>query len=238
MGQEMGSQLGKVLDVGIYEFPEKAKIVKIKVLIDINLPIRAGMYIGNDDDGINWVDFRFENLPMFCFGCGLIGHNVEHCRNQPIPLEGGINPRGAWLRTKNYGRRVIERKEKTFSSNPLKSISGGPYSPIPKGLIDQMAAMKLRKSSSPNFHQATYQTHQQHVNTKFSSGPQDNLQMATQQQHHLLVTPHQQRNSNSTGQKFTKRKLDSKEGFEAAAGKDLLQDTLLAGLENKASQQP
>lgn len=53
MGQEMGSQLGQVLDVGIYEYLKKARIVKIKIMFDINQPIRAGMYIGNDQDGIN-----------------------------------------------------------------------------------------------------------------------------------------------------------------------------------------
>jgi hypothetical protein len=67
MGKEIGSQIGQVLDVGIYDFPENARIVKVKLLFDISSPIRAGLYIGNDVDGINWVDFRYENLPMFCF---------------------------------------------------------------------------------------------------------------------------------------------------------------------------
>jgi len=66
----MGAQIGTVQDVGINVFPENAKIVKVKK------PIRAVMFIGNDEDGINWVDFRFENFPMFCFGYGLFGHNA------------------------------------------------------------------------------------------------------------------------------------------------------------------
>jgi hypothetical protein len=49
------------------------------------------MYIGNDNDGITWVDFRYENLPMFCFGCGLVGHMIENCRNSPIAAEGVTN---------------------------------------------------------------------------------------------------------------------------------------------------
>lgn len=92
-----------------YEFPENAKIIKVKILFKICNPIRAG---------INWVDFRFENLPMFCFGCGLIGHNQDNCINTPIPIEGGTNPRGTWLRSRSYGRRIYERQEKTFRSIP------------------------------------------------------------------------------------------------------------------------
>lgn len=61
----MGAQLGAVLDVGLYEFPKNAKIVKVKILFNVNNPIRAGMYIGNNQDGISWVDFRYQNLPMW-----------------------------------------------------------------------------------------------------------------------------------------------------------------------------
>jgi hypothetical protein len=108
------------------------------------------MFIGNDNDGITWVDFHFENLPMFCFGCGLVGHNIDNCKNHHLPFEGGTNPGGAWLRSKNYGRRIIERPDKTFCSNPIRSLSGGQFSPIPKGLIEKMAAMKLHKQGANN----------------------------------------------------------------------------------------
>lgn len=145
MGQELGSQLGTVLDVGLYEFPEKAKTVKVKISFNIQNPIRAGMFIGNDNDGITWIDFRFKNLPMFCFGCGLVGHNLDVCKNPPLQYEGGTNPRGVWLRTKIFGRRMVERAEKTFSSNPLKSLYAGQFSPIPKGLMDKMGSMSISK---------------------------------------------------------------------------------------------
>jgi hypothetical protein len=51
----------------VYEFHDKASIVKIKILFDIRSPIREGMFIGNHVDGINWVHFRFENLQCFVF---------------------------------------------------------------------------------------------------------------------------------------------------------------------------
>lgn len=43
MGNEMGGQIGTVLDVGIYEFPESAKIVKVKINFNVQNPIRPGL---------------------------------------------------------------------------------------------------------------------------------------------------------------------------------------------------
>jgi hypothetical protein len=167
MGKHIGSQLGKVEDVAIYDYPQKARIVKIKVGINIEEPIRPGMFIGNIKDGINWVDFRYENLPMFCFNCGLVGHNEDKCESptQILP-EDGTNPRGPWLRSNFYGKRVHENRDKRFNSDPMKSISGGNFSPIPQAMLDMMAKMKLEEESvnksqagnqanSTNMHQQT-----------------------------------------------------------------------------------
>ncbi|MCH91034.1 hypothetical protein A2U01_0011958, partial [Trifolium medium] len=135
LGQHLGSQIGQVEEAALYDYPEKACIVKVKVQINIADPIRAGIFIGNAKDGITWVDFRYEHLPMFCFTCGLIGHNEELCEQiTEEHQEGEINLRGPWLRSNNFGRRIID-KEKKFSSNPLHSLSGGQFSLIPKAML-------------------------------------------------------------------------------------------------------
>ncbi|MCH91899.1 hypothetical protein A2U01_0012830, partial [Trifolium medium] len=104
MGKHLGTQLGKVEESALYDYPQQARIVKIKVHLTVEEPIRPGMFIGNPKDGITWVDFINENIPMFCFTCGLIGHNEDKCDNiiQPVP-EGSVNPRGPWLRSDVYG---------------------------------------------------------------------------------------------------------------------------------------
>jgi hypothetical protein len=153
MGKHLGSQLGKVEEAALYDYPQKARIVKIKVNLNIEEPIRPGLFIGNTTDGITWVDFRYENLPMFCFTCGLVGHTEEKCSNTTISLpEGGVNPRGPWLRSNIYGKRVNDRREKRFNSNPLQSASGGQFSPIPKAMIDMLAKMKLEEEEEVNEH--------------------------------------------------------------------------------------
>jgi hypothetical protein len=162
MGKHLGAQLGMVEEAGLYDFPDKARIVKIRVHLDIHDPIRPGIFIGNTKDGIQWIDFRYENLPMFCFLCGIIGHNENSCSSQPSTLEeGGINPRGPWLRSNNFGRRVQDKKDTRFSSNPMQSMSGGNYSPIPKAMLDMLARMRLEEenpttSSTPNSSQSAH----------------------------------------------------------------------------------
>ncbi|WJX58345.1 hypothetical protein P8452_43810 [Trifolium repens] len=57
MGKHLGEQLGLVEDAALYDFPDKARIIKIKVQIDTKQPVRPAIYIGNTKDGIKWVDF-------------------------------------------------------------------------------------------------------------------------------------------------------------------------------------
>lgn len=194
------------------------------------------MFIGNDEDGINWVDFRFENFPMFCFGCGLIGHNMESCRNPPIPIIGGTNPRGAWLRSRNYGHRIYERKEKTFSINFLKSISGGQFSPLPKGLLDKMAAINLTRTSPQSTGQYPSQHTTQFGNIKFSDPRNFNKQMAMEVQHIHTATSNTQGKANSNDKKIAKRKLGYNGKSEVSQEKEMLPNNDMAGLAEKANQ--
>ncbi|RHN54608.1 putative transcription factor interactor and regulator CCHC(Zn) family [Medicago truncatula] len=181
IGKSIGEQPGEVMDSAVYELADKAKFVNIKILFNISDPIRAGLFIGNKVDGVNWIDFRFENLPMFCFKCGLIDHIEDNCINtqeeeDTIEVE-TVNPRGAWLGSNNYGRRVVEKKEKTFRSDPRKSLSGGLFSPVPKELSDIMAKLNMdsesqEDSATDQYHNVLNQKHQ--YETEAAKSKQEN----------------------------------------------------------------
>jgi len=52
-GKSYWCSLGEVLDDAVYELPDKASVVKIKILFDIRSPFKEVICIGNDVDDIN-----------------------------------------------------------------------------------------------------------------------------------------------------------------------------------------
>lgn len=82
MGESLGALMGKVDVAELYEYPGKNIIVKIKVTIDIKNSLTIGIHIENPTDGTSWIDYRYENLPLVCFKCGLIGHGDKWCQIQ------------------------------------------------------------------------------------------------------------------------------------------------------------
>ncbi|WJX85442.1 hypothetical protein P8452_67896 [Trifolium repens] len=178
MGKHLGAQIGQVEDAAIYDFPDKARIIKIKVHIDTNQPIKPGIFIGNAKDGIKWIDFRYENLPMFCFLCDYIGHNDSNCEQQiTTKEEGEINPRGPWLRATSYGRRINDKRDPKFNSNPMKSMSGACFSPIPKAMLEMLAKMNLEEEATTSMNNSTQESK---AGTQQSTDNQHTVQTSTQ----------------------------------------------------------
>lgn len=210
MGMQLGAQIGTVEETAIYDYPDNAKILKIKVQFNINDPIRPGMYIGNGNDGINWVDFRYENLPLFCFSCGLIGHSAENCEDSSATLpEGNTNPRGPWLRSNVYGKRIHEKKDQQFHSNPKKSVSGSKFSPIPKAMLEMMENLRLSRGQAQQGHPGG--------NPQHSASGQGKAAQTAQQANHL-------KRKNAPA-------VTSPQNYQSVS-----KDVLLASLDNKASQ--
>ncbi|WJX61420.1 hypothetical protein P8452_46512 [Trifolium repens] len=145
MGESIGNLLGKFENAEFYEYPGKKMIIKIKVAIKVEKPIKTGLLIGNHRDGTTWIDFRYEKLPQVCFGCGILGHGDTLCQNEPLNGE-DVAPLGPWIQSNQYGRRIMEEKDRKYHSNPSMSKTYGKYSPsIPESMLAQMEAMKLQE---------------------------------------------------------------------------------------------
>ena len=99
-----------VIELNLYSYPNKEKIIKVKVEIDTMKPIKPGMHIGSSKEGISWIGFGYERLLMLCFNYGIIGNNEDFCpmENQTELNPQRKNPYGPWLRSSELGRRVNE----------------------------------------------------------------------------------------------------------------------------------
>ncbi|KAF4394430.1 hypothetical protein G4B88_018580 [Cannabis sativa] len=40
----------------------------------------------------HWLEFRYENLPVFCFQCGRLGHPFDKCNSFLELVDDGIDP--------------------------------------------------------------------------------------------------------------------------------------------------
>lgn len=64
---------------GVIIFEIKGDFCRVKVMINVQKPLRRGIFIGTCPNEQSWVPFNYENLPGFCFGCGRLGHNLINC---------------------------------------------------------------------------------------------------------------------------------------------------------------
>lgn len=81
--KEVGRKLGKLfhccLNVILLENgSQEGKILKMLVEMKLDNPLLRGSKIKLKNEK-HWVDFKYENLPVFCFYCGIIWHQERSC---------------------------------------------------------------------------------------------------------------------------------------------------------------
>lgn len=78
---------------------KEGRLLKLLVKVELHKPIMRGTTIKLDDEQV-WVDFRYEQLPKFCFYCGGIRHRERGCELKMEDfMEGTVceGQYGAWL---------------------------------------------------------------------------------------------------------------------------------------------
>jgi len=98
-GMVLGNRIGRALAVDTEDDGSAVGgFLRIKVKIDIRKPLMRGILLeraeGEDDC---WCPIRYEYLPNFCYGCGLLGHVEKEC-DSCVEEEVGFKQFGDWLR--------------------------------------------------------------------------------------------------------------------------------------------
>ncbi|XP_050217876.1 uncharacterized protein LOC126668737 [Mercurialis annua] len=110
----IAERVGKVLEIREEDVAVWGKHIRVRVLVDVNVPLKRGTFIRNSKGEKVWVYFRFEKLPNFCYWCGLLGHVHDDCETRPECVEEIDWPYSPALRAspfrKAVGSKTTERR--------------------------------------------------------------------------------------------------------------------------------
>lgn len=82
VGNLMGQSIGSVEEVDVTgDGVGWGRCLRIRVYIDITKPLKRGRALVLNGKS-NWVSFRYEKLPQFCYFCGRIYHAGKPCTNK------------------------------------------------------------------------------------------------------------------------------------------------------------
>ncbi|KAL8552305.1 hypothetical protein ACS0TY_001125 [Phlomoides rotata] len=88
-----------------FKTPEKLvpnKFLRFKVSIDHTKPLLRGLFVRFGGEPI-WIAVTYESLLVFCFCCGVIGHQFHNCKeyDHDYPIEVASMKFGASLRAQS-----------------------------------------------------------------------------------------------------------------------------------------
>ncbi|KAH1047050.1 hypothetical protein J1N35_037834 [Gossypium stocksii] len=64
---------------GIIRSEIDGEICRLRVNMDVQKPLRRGIFVSSDNVVKFWISFKYEKLLIFCFGCGRLGHALNDC---------------------------------------------------------------------------------------------------------------------------------------------------------------
>lgn len=53
--------------------------MRVRVEVDVNLPLGRGRVISLDEGSESWVSFKYKRSPYLCYWCGCLNHSKKDC---------------------------------------------------------------------------------------------------------------------------------------------------------------
>ncbi|CAN0916166.1 hypothetical protein LINGRAHAP2_LOCUS29566 [Linum grandiflorum] len=121
IGDKLGGQIGHVLTTFICEDIASHKLfIRVRVVINVARPLLTEVTASHNKIPFT-ATLRYENIPLLCFICGLLGHDKAHCPRKlyPSPSTSRFGPE---LRARRGWRQVDEVTLKPVPVQPPESF--------------------------------------------------------------------------------------------------------------------
>lgn len=118
--------------------------MRVRVTMDLSKPLKRRMKLRKTGNEWFWITFKYENAPVFCFICGLLGHSDKFCSQLfDKPENEIVRPYGAWMRaplrrqTKMIGAKWLRTGEDEFTSEKGTGVNSQQQNPkVTGGEVD------------------------------------------------------------------------------------------------------
>ncbi|MBA0876499.1 hypothetical protein Goshw_005146 [Gossypium schwendimanii] len=64
---------------GVLRSEINGEFCRLRVNLNVQKSLRRGIFVLRSNGSKYWLPFKYEKLPKFCFGCGLMGHDLQDC---------------------------------------------------------------------------------------------------------------------------------------------------------------
>ncbi|PPD70572.1 hypothetical protein GOBAR_DD32552 [Gossypium barbadense] len=101
---------------GVLRYEISEEFCRLRINLDAQKPFRRGMFFFTDYVSKIWIPFKYENLPLFCFGCGRMGHGMSNCTQIPPARKIKISENHPYSVTLKAESRLVGKESMKFNS--------------------------------------------------------------------------------------------------------------------------
>ncbi|PPD74473.1 hypothetical protein GOBAR_DD28602 [Gossypium barbadense] len=101
---------------GVLRSEVSEKFCRLRINLDAQKPLRRGIFVSTNYVSKVWIPFKYENLPLFCFGCGRMGYGMSNCTQIPPAKKRKVSENPPYSVALKAESRLIGKESMKFNS--------------------------------------------------------------------------------------------------------------------------